>query len=216
MISTLKRLYKHKHVSGDLEPASRVFGYDRGLPIDRYYIQKFLALNKKDIRGHVLEVGDPNYTLKYGRDVISHVLNPKQINGTAIYGDLGTGNGIPHDMYDCIILTQTLPFIYNIRGVVDSCYDALRADGVLLVTVPGISQISRYDMDRWGDYWRFTSLSLNRLLSEKFKDPQIKSYGNVYAAKCFLEGLSREELTYRQLEHVDPDYEVIIAARCQK
>ena len=38
----------------------------------------------------------------------------------------------------------------------------------MLATVPGISQISRYDMDRWGDFWRFTTLSMRRLFEQSF------------------------------------------------
>ena len=34
--------------------------------------------------------------------------------------------------------------------------DIAEPGGSLLLTVPGISQIARYD-DHWGDYWRFTS-----------------------------------------------------------
>ena len=40
-----------------LTPISKDWGYDRGKPIDRYYIERFLSLYKEDIRGRVLEVG---------------------------------------------------------------------------------------------------------------------------------------------------------------
>ena len=43
-----------------------VFGESRGMPIDRYYIEKFLSGRKnlkRDIK--VLEVGDSNYSKKY-------------------------------------------------------------------------------------------------------------------------------------------------------
>ena len=49
-----------------LEPLSRRFGLSRGLPIDRYYIEKFLEKNHRDIRGRVLEIADRNYTVKFG------------------------------------------------------------------------------------------------------------------------------------------------------
>ena len=47
-------------------PLSREFGYDRGLPIDRYYIERFLATHIADIHGHVLEVEDDIYTRQFG------------------------------------------------------------------------------------------------------------------------------------------------------
>jgi glycosyltransferase involved in cell wall biosynthesis len=46
---------------GDLDrltPVSRVFGYDRGLPVDRYYIEGFLFHHANDIAGRVLEIAD--------------------------------------------------------------------------------------------------------------------------------------------------------------
>jgi hypothetical protein len=47
-------------------PLSQEFGFDRGLPIDRYYIENFLAHHAEDIRGHVLEVRDATYTQRFG------------------------------------------------------------------------------------------------------------------------------------------------------
>ena len=47
---------------------SRDFGFDRGTPIDRYYIESFLSTHASDIRGHVLEVADNTYTRRFGGD----------------------------------------------------------------------------------------------------------------------------------------------------
>ena len=145
-----------------ITPISRVFGFDRGQPIDRYYIEAFLQRQSHDIRGRVLEIGDPEYTHKFGSDRVtqSDVLHAVSGNPQAtLVGDLATGQGIPHNVFDCIILTQTLLFVYDFHAAVTNCYAALKPGGVLLATFPGISQISRYDMDRWGDYWRFATRS---------------------------------------------------------
>lgn len=138
-------------------------------------------------------------------------------NATLV-GDLETGRGIPKDNFSCIILTQTLPFLYDFTGAVGTVYDALAADGVVLATVPGICQISRHDMDRWGDFWRFTSLSVRRLFSTKFaeRDIEVRTYGNVLAAIGFLEGFASEELERDELEYNDPDYEVLITVCARK
>jgi thymidylate kinase len=40
-----------------LSPMSRRFGYDRGLPLDRHYIEQFLSRESAAIRGQVLECG---------------------------------------------------------------------------------------------------------------------------------------------------------------
>lgn len=201
-----------------LAPISSVFGLDRGQPIDRYYIEAFLQKYSNDIRGHVLEIGDRSYTLKFGasRVTCSNVLHAVPGNPEAtLIGDLATGAGIPHNTYDCIILTQTLPYIYNVQSAVANAYIALKSGGVVLATVPGIGQISRYDMDRWGDFWRFTDASAHRLFADVFGDDNvtIEVHGNVLTACAFLHGLSAEELSPLQLAFDDADYQVIIALR---
>ena len=84
--------------------------------------------------------------------------------------------------------------------------------------MPGISQIVRYDMDRWGDYWRFTSLSARRLFECGFPggEVRVEAHGNVLAATAFLQGLSSRDLRADELDYTDPDYEVLIAVRAVK
>jgi peptidoglycan/xylan/chitin deacetylase (PgdA/CDA1 family)/2-polyprenyl-3-methyl-5-hydroxy-6-metoxy-1,4-benzoquinol methylase len=206
-----------KHSS--LKPLSKVFGFDRGKPIDRYYIEKFLNENRHLIQGRVLEIADNSYTKQYGSAVTqSDVLNAVPSPKATIIGDLITGENIPEDAYDCIILTQTLHVVYNIRAAIQNAVKALKPNGVLLLTAPGISQISRYDMDRWGDYWRFTDKSLKMLLAETMPQEAIyiKSYGNVAVAKAFLDGQALHELSKDVLDYNDNDYQVLLTARVLK
>lgn len=200
-----------------LQPVSRKFGFDRGRPIDRYYIESFLADHAGDVRGLVLEVGDSAYTRRFGGERVmqSDVLNASDGPGTTIVANLESADAIPDARFDCIVLTQVLPFIYDARAALGHCRRILKPGGVLLATVPGISQISRYDMDRWGDFWRFTQASMRRMLEERFPpaNVDIRLYGNVRAASAFLYGLAAEELKNKELDHSDDDYPVIIAAR---
>ena len=144
------------------EPVSRTFGFERGKPVDRWYIERFLAEHSADVRGRVLEVAESTYTGWYGGDDVtrSDVLYAAEGNPDAtVVGDLTTGAGIPEAAYDCFICTQTLQFIYDVRAAVAGTRALLAPGGVLLATVPGISQISREDMRDWGDWWRFTAKS---------------------------------------------------------
>jgi len=200
-----------------LTPFSREFGYDRGLPIDRYYIERFLATNASDIRGQVLEVADNAYTLRFGGNRVSksHVLHMREGNSRAtIVGDLTGYNDIPSDSFDCVILTQTLQFIYDVRAALRTVKRILKPGGVVLATVPGISPIIRYDMETLG-LWTFTTQSARRLFEEAFPQDhvQITAYGNVFTVASFLYGMATEELRQQELEHVDPDYELIITVR---
>jgi glycosyltransferase involved in cell wall biosynthesis len=205
-----------------LMPMSRIFGFDRGLPIDRYYIERFLADHATDIRGNVLEIGDSSYTRRFGGDRVIHsdVLHAVDGNPQAtLVADLTCADHLPSAAFDCIICTQTLMFIYDIRAALQGLCRMLKPQGVLLLTVAGVShQISRHDMDRWGDYWRFTSLSVRLLFEEIFPPTQIevRSEGNVLAAIAFLHGLAVDELRKEELDHCDPDYEVSIGVRAVK
>src|SRR3954467_15760583 len=78
------------------EPVSTQFGLDRGRPVDRFYIERFLEQNKELIRGRVLEVQERTYTDWFGTAVNqSDVLHagPGNPEGTLV-GDLTTGDGI--------------------------------------------------------------------------------------------------------------------------
>jgi hypothetical protein len=201
-------------------PISRRFGYDRGTPIDRFYIERFLARHAFDIRGRVLEIGDDAYTKHFGSDRVtrSDVLHAQAGTDVTLVGDLATGAGIPDHVFDCIILTQTLPFIFDVRGAVASCMRSLSPGGVVLATLPGISQVSRYDMDRWGDFWRFTDLSARKIFSEQFGENavRVECHGNVLAATGLLHGIAAEELSGDELAANDRDYQVLITVRAQR
>jgi hypothetical protein len=52
-----------------LTPLSLGWGRERGLSIDRYYIERFLDEHRSDIHGRVLEVADSRYTDRFGSTV---------------------------------------------------------------------------------------------------------------------------------------------------
>src|SRR5207249_6393424 len=128
----------------------------------------------------------------------SDVLDVSKDNLRAtIIAELTCAEHVPSDLFDCIICTQTLLLIYDVRAAIRTLCRVLKPGGVLLVTVPGVShKISRYEMDHGGDYWRFTSLSAKRLFTEVFRaeNVTVQTYGNVLTAISFLHGLAVEEL----------------------
>lgn len=202
-------------------PISQDWGYVRGQPIDRYYIEKFLSSRSEDIKGHILEVKDNSYTEQFGgrRVTKSDVLHKTEGNPKAtIVADLTADNDLPDNTFDCIICTQTLQFIYDVKAAIATLHRILKPGGTLLVTVPTIAQISRADMELWGDYWRFTSLSTRLLFEEVFlpSNVTVQAFGNVLAATAFLYGLASEDLKQKELNHFDPDQEFLITVRAVK
>jgi SAM-dependent methyltransferase len=204
-----------------LNPISPYWGSERGKPIDRYYIENFLANHSADIQGHVLEIGDNTYTLCFGgsRVTQSDVLHLAEEKSTVtILGDLTNSEHIPSNIFDCVILTQTLQTIFEVSSAIRTVYRILKPGGVALVTVPGISKVSRYDMDRWGYYWSFTTQSARRLFEAVFQPDliDVNAHGNVLTSAAFLFGLATEELSERELDYFDPDYELLITVRASK
>jgi hypothetical protein len=204
-----------------LEPVSRTFGFDRGKPVDRWYIERFLAAHADDVRGRVLEVAETTYTEWYGGDDVtrSDVLYAAPGNPAAtVVGNLATREGLPREAYDCFVMTQTLQVIYDVAAAVRGTREVLAPSGVLLATVPGISQISREDRRDWGDWWRFTSDSARRLFAEAYgpENVEVEAHGNVLSAACFLYGLAAEELSEEELAHRDPDFDFLMTIRAVK
>ena len=194
---------------------SKLFGDERGLPIDRHYIEKFLLANNVDIKGRYLEVGDRRYISRFGQDTeCLDVLCPVQIGVVNVVANLETGEDVPFNSYDCFVMTQTLPFIFDVKSAVKHALQLLKPGGVLLITVPGITRISTSDAVRYGHYWAFTAQSIEKLFSNY--DFSITQYGNVASAKASLDGLAAEELSAKDLGFVDERFPVIFGVRVVK
>jgi glycosyltransferase involved in cell wall biosynthesis/ubiquinone/menaquinone biosynthesis C-methylase UbiE len=208
---------------GDLRqvhPVSAQFGFDRGLPVDRHYIEAFLGRNAGAVRGRVLEIGDDTYTWRYGTGNVetSDVLHVSADNPRAtVIADLSDAAQLPQESYDCIICTQTLHLIYDMRAAVIALHRMLKPGGVLLATAPGISQISN---DRWRDtwYWSITPLAAKRLFADTFTTGavEIAAHGNALAAIAFLQGLAADELETQELDAYDPSYPVLVTIKAVK
>ena len=200
-------------------PVSDGWGFDRGTPVDRFYIQRFLTTHSADIKGRVLEVSNSDYTNRYGtavevRDVLDIDVNNERATFVA---DLAHADEVPADTFDCFILTQTLHLIYDTRAALRHAQRVLRPGGVMLATLPAVSRISgRIGPDH--EYWRFTRGSARELCMEAFGRNQVEvwSDGNVLTAVAFLSGFAFEELTSEELEVNDPYFPLVISVRAVK
>jgi len=206
---------------GDLRRVSAIMrgsGRDNGTPVDRYYIEGFLARNAGDIRGRVLEAGENLYTRRFGgaRVARSDVLGIEATSPDATFvGDLARQGALPEAAFDCVILTHALQYVFDTRAAVATLYRALKPGGVLLVTAPGMSQ-REHKPRTW--YWTFTVSAVRRLLEEQFGQDAttVEAHGNVFAAAALLYGIAVEELDISDLNVDHANYPVVVAARVIK
>jgi hypothetical protein len=203
-------------------PVHRRYGLRVGQPVDRFYIERFLAGCADDIRGRCLEMLDATYTRRFARDgAVAHVdvLDLDPGNAVAsVRGDLQTGDGVPVGAYDCFVCTQTISITYDFAGTLDTAFAALAPGGVLLLTAPGISHQAEPDGELYADHWRFTWRAVHRLLAERFGagNVAVHAEGTVAACAAFLYGIPAAELDAALLDPHDPDYEMVICARAVK
>lgn len=203
-----------------LTPVSREFGYDRGEPVDRHYIERFLADNADLIKGRVLEIGDSTYSRRFGGSEVARqdVLNIDAGHPeTTIVADLAAGDGVPSETFDCLVITQTLHLIYDLRAAVANLHRALVPGGTLLTTFPGITSLSN---DRWAKtwYWALTPLAARRLFGDVFgsDNVEVTAHGNVLTSVAFLEGLAARELRREELDLHDPQFPMLITVRATR
>jgi GT2 family glycosyltransferase/SAM-dependent methyltransferase len=202
-----------------LEPISRVWGLDRGQPVDRWYIENFLERHAADITGDVLEVKDPGYAKRFERGARSYaVVDLAAHNEQAtLIADLTQPDSLPEGAFDCIVLTQTLHLLFELDTAVANLHRALAPGGVLLVTAPCVSRID-YESGVEGDCWRFTAASAQRLFAQRFGEAgvAVEPLGNVLACTAFLHGLASQDLDASELDHHDPYFPLLLAIRAAK
>jgi SAM-dependent methyltransferase len=197
-------------------PLSSCWGCERGTPVGRYYIEKFLADHRSDITGCVLEVQDPGYTQRFGTGVRKvEILDIDRSNPRAtIYADLASCPAIADSTFDCLVITQVFQAIWDIRSAVAECYRILRPGGVLLATIGCVCMIDGDALD----YWHLTPSAFNQVAGEVFgtKNVEVHGYGNALAAISSVMGISSEELTPDEINDCDARFAVITAVRAVK
>ena len=191
-----------------MEPIDANWGFDRGQPLDRHYIEAFLARHADLITGHVLEVQAPWYTGMFGTAVTgSDVLDITPSNaGATIIADLATPNSLPTARFDCAVVTQTLQFVHDLDGAVTNLWQSLRPGGSLLISVPTVSRVDPKLADV--ESWRLTPRGLFRVLEENCSggEVHVDGYGNILVSTGFLYGLVTTDFRPDELSYHDPSF----------
>jgi SAM-dependent methyltransferase len=200
-----------------VEPLSYVWGFDRGLPLHRFYLEQFLSEFGADIRGHCLEFQNDDYTTRFGGKAVSQldILHVDHSNPAAtIVADLVQPNDIPSGSFDCIVCTHVLHVVLDLGPFVSEMHRILKSGGALLVAVP---QVSMVDPDA-NEIWRFTPGGLAAILARAFGADQVlvRAYGNSLTAAGEIRGLVSDEFSRAQLRNHDERFAVEVCARAVK
>jgi SAM-dependent methyltransferase len=195
-------------------PFSGRYGYDRGTPVDRYYIEQFLDQHTTRIRGNVLEVKDASYTRRFGDGARCHVIDIDGENPEAdLHADLNSPESLPAAFFDCVILTQVLQFL-SPEEALGNVWASVAPGGMLLLTVPSLGRLDPHDHAT--DFWRWTPNGLAQLLGRVGIPAHVSGYGNVLACVSALWGLSVQDLSAEELDVTDPRFPLVACAYAEK
>jgi hypothetical protein len=197
-------------------PLSACFGFERGTPIDRYYLDAFLRANRDDIHGDVLEIQSSGYTSRYGRNVrAAHTVDIDPRFEATFTCDLAHSDEvIPTDAFDCFLLPNTLTVLRDLDGCLRQALRIVRPGGTILGSGAVLSQC----LPDGGDYWRLSAEGWREVTSRAWRgcEVAVASYGNCLAATAAIMGIAVEELTARELDAHDPQFPVFVGIRCRK
>lgn len=218
----IRRLRRAPHVQrmmlgirfGDLRRTSPLtaWGFPRGTPVDRWYIESFLREHADLVSGQVLEVKEDLYASDLGAEQV-HVVDLDAANQEAtIVGDLCSAGTLPPQAFDAVLLTQTLQYLTAPVAAVQHVLASLRPGGTLLISVPCLGRL-----DGPTDSWRWTPTGLEMHLREAARasaaEVEVVGMGNSLAARAFLFGMAAEDLDPGVLAENDPDCPLVVVAR---
>lgn len=197
---------------GDLkrtEPLSE-WGFERGLPVDRWYIHRYLESQSQAVGGHALEVQEDVYSSRFGAHHVDIVdIDPANTRANII-GDLCTSDTLERNRYDVIILTQTLQLLTDPAAALSGSLSALRPGGSLLLTAPTTSRLAATE-----DRWRWTPRGMRTLLDSLVPPSahvEVMGMGNMLSSRAFLFGMAAEELGTSVLAMSDHRYPLLVGA----
>jgi SAM-dependent methyltransferase len=205
-------VYHHRllHRLGVL-PYDRHFGFARGTPVGRYYVEKFLRENAHYVKGHCLEFGDSRYKSFFPAAERYEVLDLTPGKGVDYACDIHDPVGVPEATFDSVICTQVFEHLAWPEKAAAVLFRLLKPGGVLLLTAPFLSQVHGVP----SDFRRFTPDCLAMILKEAgFVVESVDFGGNSNVGLGSLLGMVQEDFSRAELERKDPvyPYNVLIRA----
>lgn len=188
-------------------PFSQRFGFDRGAPVDRYYLRPFVRSIRASVRGRCLEIGgfvNNNDGYRFRVDEFRTLELPKAGIAADFLGDAADRTVFEDGRWDSILAFHVLEHCADPFAVVRNMRAWLAPGGHVYVVVPCAQRLHNFP----GDYWRFMPDGL-RVLFKDFSSVAVSTYGNPLSLVSSYLGLSHTELTAEEMEFRHPDFPVI-------
>lgn len=195
-------------------PLSTHYGFDRGTPIDRYYVDKFFTAQRRLVSGRVLEIQTTDHIGRYGADVTAaDTLDINPSFHPTYCCDLANAAIVPTGSYDCFLLPNTLCFLRDLDGALREARRIVRPGGAILATVPAFVPLTQ-DVE---DYWHASAHGWRVVLDRAWAGCRtaVETHGNCLAAVAAMYGIAVEELTSAELDVTDPRYPVLVTIECR-
>lgn len=197
-------------------PFSTNFGFDRGTPVDRYYLHRFLEAHRPSITGDVLEIQSPGYTERYGHEVRrAHTVDVDPRFRPTHLVDLARSRGvIPDAAYDCVLLPNTLSVLRDVETCLAQALRIVRPGGTILASASAFVPL----VPDAPDYWRMSLAGWTEVLGRVWGDAEVdlEAHGNCLAAVAAMLGLAAEELSEKELDVKDERYPVLITVSARR
>jgi len=198
-----------------VEPFSSRYGFERGTPVDRFYLHEFLDQHRALITGRVLEVQVPSYTRRFGQGVqVSHTVDIVPQFSPTYLCDLADAPQIPSDSYDCVLAPNTLQHVKSLEPALRTMLRVVKPGGTLLASTCLLLPL----LPDGDDYWRLSPQGWRELLAAHWPgcDVDVAGHGNCLVAIAAMHGLALEELDEDELRAHDPRFPVLVTIRCRK
>ena len=196
-------------------PFSSTYGFERGQPIDRYYLHKFLDSHRDLITGDVLEIQGTSYAERFGHDLFradSFDIEPR-VEPTYLCDFAHCADVIPNHAYDCLLLPNSLPHFRELDRCLAHALRVVRPGGTILASAAGLLPLTG-DI---AEYWRLTPDAWRLTLVEAWSGAalEVAGHGNCLSAVGAQLGLALEELTEAELDVRDPRFPVLTTMCCR-
>ena len=202
---------------GDLRrrfPVDANYGFGRGTPIDRFYLDIFLRKIKKNVCGKILEIGADQKRLdlkKYKPGARFDSLDIEGKSKPTFTANAEVQSILKPRSYDSILAFNVLGHCRNPFSVTKNMHTWLRPGGIAFCAVSSSQRVGRCPED----CWKIQPDGLRALFSN-FRKIQIISYGNLTTTIGALQGLAAEELSKEELLDHHPDYPVLSCVIAEK